>query len=209
MVTPRIVRQLGFATALLMATALSAQTQKGKFTDNILHFAYSGDWEHLETMKALPLSSDERLMIDALTTTEGKRAAELYLKLLTDYPTSAFAPLCRERLAEYQTATKALAHLAPKLPPPSKPELKSERPAPNLPTTRYTLQFGSFSSRAAAELRANELKPKVKTRVLEVEDEKGQKTYKVRWAEFATHRDQARAFGQSLGVEFFVVEESK
>lgn len=203
------VKWLGLTSALLLAVPLFAQAPKGKFTDNILHFAHSGDWEHLETMKALPLSGDERLMLDALTTSNGKRAAELYLKLLADYPTSAFAPLCRARLAEYQSATKALASLAPKAAELAPTVPKPEPPAASTPTTRYTLQFGSFSSRAAAELRASELKPKVKTRVLEIEDEKGQKTYKVRWAEFSNNRDQARAFGQSLGVEFFVVEESK
>jgi predicted RNA-binding protein with RPS1 domain len=55
----------------------------------------------------------------------------------------------------------------------------------------------------------NELKPKVKTKVLEIEDDSGRKSFKVRWAEYAKNRDEARAFGQSLGVEFFVVEESK
>ncbi|MFN3386044.1 MAG: SPOR domain-containing protein [Candidatus Thermochlorobacter sp.] len=204
-------------TLSLNSSVVFAQSEKGKFTDNILHFAQAGDIEHLETLKALPLANDERLALEALTTTQGKRAAELYLKLLTDYPSSAFAALCRQRLAEYQSATKALAHLAPVV---SAPELVKPEPAKvetqsisatlpaRTPTMRYTLQFGSFSTRASAELRANELKPKVKTKVLEIEDDSGRKSFKVRWAEHLKNRDEARAFGQSLGVEFFVVEES-
>ncbi len=202
----------------LSTTSLQAQSERGKFTENILHFAEAGDIEHLETLKALPLANDERLALDALTTANGRRAAELYLKLLSDYPTSALAPMCRQRLAEYQSATKNFAHLvltasAPEAakPEPAKTEAKLPAPAAayNVPVTRYTLQFGSFSTRAAAELRMNELKPKVKTRVLEIEDDSGRKSFKVRWADYSKNRDEARAFGQSLGVEFFVVEESR
>jgi len=200
----------------LSITSLQAQSERGKFTENILHFAEAGDIEHLETLKALPLANDERLALDALTTAHGRRAAELYLKLLTDYPTSALAPMCRQRLAEYQSATKNFAHLvltasAPEAakPEPVKTDAKLPAPAAAYPVTRYTLQFGSFSTRAAAELRMNELKPKVKTRVLEIEDDSGRKSFKVRWADYSKNRDEARAFGQSLGVEFFVVEESK
>ncbi len=204
-------------TLSLNTSVVFAQSEKGKFTESILHFAQAGDLEHLETLKALPLANDERLALEALTTTQGKRAAELYLKLLTDYPNSGFVALCRQRLAEYQSATKALANLAPtaSVPEPVKPEpakvetqsVSTAMPA-RTPTMRYTLQFGSFSTRASAELRANELKPKVKTKILEIEDDSGRKSFKVRWAEYLKNRDEARAFGQSLGIEFFVVEES-
>jgi hypothetical protein len=143
----------------LSITSLQAQSERGKFTENILHFAEAGDIEHLETLKALPLANDERLALDALTTANGRRAAELYLKLLTDYPTSALAPMCRQRLAEYQSATKNFAHLvltasAPEAakPEPVKTDAKLPAPAAAYPVTRYTLQFGSFSTRAAAPL---------------------------------------------------------
>lgn len=210
MATSQMATRILLLALALSAAPLFAQSEKGKFTENILHFAQSGDIEHLETLKALPLAGDERLALDALTTTNGKRAAEIYLKLLAEYPNSAFAPLCRQRLAEYQSATKALASLAPAAPEPAKPEPAKPEPKPAMgaPAMRYTLQFGSFSSRASAELRVSELKPKVKTKVLEVEDDSGRKSFKVRWAEYLKNRDEARAFGQSLGVEFFVVEES-
>lgn len=216
MATSQTAKMIALLALLLSAAPLFAQGEKGKFTENILHFAQSGDIEHLETLKALPLANDERLALDALTTSNGKRAAEMYLKLLAEHPNSAFVPLCRQRLTEYQSATKALASLAPAVPEPAKPEPAKTEPKPptavmppvSAPTMRYTLQFGSFSSRASAELRASELKPKVKTKVLEVEDDSGRKSFKVRWAEYLKNRDDARAFGQSLGVEFFVVEES-
>jgi hypothetical protein len=198
---------------LLLCLAPVALAQKGAFTDNILQYAATGDVDLLQNLKAAPLAPDEKLAIDAITSSSGSQAAALYQKLLVEFPNSSFAALCRARLAEYALVLGATPKPVETKPLDVKPstQLPAIEPKPlpvaSAPAVRYTLQFGSFSTKAAAEKAIRDLKPKVSAKILTVEDETGNKAFKVRWTEYRADRDAARAFGAMLGVDFFVVEE--
>ncbi|KER10238.1 MAG: hypothetical protein HY22_06550 [[Candidatus Thermochlorobacteriaceae] bacterium GBChlB] len=198
---------------LLLCLAPVALAQKGAFTDNILQYAATGDVDLLQNLKAAPLAPDEKLAIDAITSSNGSQAAALYQKLLVEFPNSSFTALCRARLAEYALVLGATPKPVEIKPLDVKPSTQiptiEPKPLPvaSAPAVRYTLQFGSFSTKAAAEKAIRDLKPKVSAKILTVEDETGNKAFKVRWTEYRADRDTARAFGAMLGVDFFVVEE--
>lgn len=136
----------------------------------------------LENIRKNATIPSEKLVLDALLTEDGPQAAYLYRKQLSDYPDPSLDDISRSRLSSFQFALNqslAFPEAVPKItaPPPSgkpatrtepnekpvpvKPSAKAPSPAPEpkpaAATGIYTLQFGSFGTRANAEKLASEL----------------------------------------------------
>lgn len=187
------------AFSLLITSTAQAQSQ----AEAIGKAVTTGNFGALQSLKASSFSmpSDERLVLTALLEADGESSKAIYEKVLSEYPGSSLADLCRTRLIEYRSATNAASPAL--VPPPAKPQ-------PTRPTdVRYTLQFGSFSTKPNAQNRVQELKGKVPAKVVEVKDASGKTAYKVRWVSSTATREEIDQFVRTLpklADDPFVVE---
>jgi cell division septation protein DedD len=85
------------------------------------------------------------------------------------------------------------------------------KPVPNKAASsgliRFTIQFGSFSSRAQAETLQKQLRSKVATRIVELIDDSGRTAYKVRSESFYDSKSDATSAAKKLNLDFYVVAE--
>lgn len=85
------------------------------------------------------------------------------------------------------------------------------KPVPNKSASsgliRFTIQFGSFFSRAQAETMQKQLRSKVTTRIVELSDDSGRTAYKVRSESFYNSKSEATDAAKKLNLDFYVVAE--
>lgn len=223
-----MVRTIFIWVFLILADELCAQS----FTKDILQAANEGNRKALETLSTQALNDEEKLIVNALLQLDGAVAAKMYQSLIAKNPSSPFVRLADSRLREYNLAvgggyaSTAPAFLAtpnpieskPIEPRASEPKLRESqlsdllpKPAPNkMPNTgliRFTIQFGSFFSRAQAETLQKQLRSKVATRIVEIGDDSGRTAYKVRSETFYDSKSEATSVAKKLNLDFYVVAE--
>ncbi len=216
--------------SLLLASELLAQP----FTKEIVQAATDGNRRALESLRQQALNEEEKLIVDALLQLDGAVAAKMYQSLIAKNPSSPFVRLADSRLREYNLAVGGgYATTAPVAPSPEpKPvEPKPTEPKPIEPTKpveqqlsdilpkpvpnktassgliRFTIQFGSFFSRAQAETLQKQLRSKVATRIVELMDDSGRTAYKVRSESFYDSKSEATSVAKKLNLDFYVVAE--
>lgn len=199
------------------------------FTKEILQAATDGNRKVLEALRAQALNDEERLIVNALLERDGTVAAKMYQSLIAKNPSSPFLNLAQLRLREYDlalggryTATTPAASLTPNSTEASEPkqaevQLSAQlsdilpKPVPDKTARsgliRFTIQFGSFSSRAQAETLQKQLRSKVATRIVEVNDDSGKIAYKVRSEAFYDSKFEATVAAKKLNLDFYVVAE--
>jgi cell division septation protein DedD len=223
-----MVKRIFVALFWIFTAELSAQS----FTKEILQAASDGKRSALEAVHKQGLNDEEKLIVDALLQFDGAVAAKMYQSLIAKNPSSPFVRLADSRLREYNLAvgggysTTASASLPAPNPTDSKPiEPKAQEPTPvqqqlsdvlpkPLPNKaarsgliRFTIQFGSFFSRAQAETLQKQLRSKISTRVVELNDDAGRTAYKVRSESFYESKSDATSAAKKLNLDFYVVAE--
>ncbi len=215
--------------SLLLASELLAQP----FTKEIVQAATDGNRRALESLRQQALNEEEKLIVDALLQLDGAVAAKMYQSLIAKNPSSPFVRLADSRLREYNLAVgggyATTAPVAPSPEPkpvepkptepkpiepkPAEPQLSDilPKPVPNKTASsgliRFTIQFGSFFSRAQAETLQKQLRSKVATRIVELMDDSGRTAYKVRSESFYDSKSEATSVAKKLNLDFYVVAE--
>ncbi|MFQ3599321.1 MAG: SPOR domain-containing protein [Chloroherpetonaceae bacterium] len=228
-----MVKTLLVTFFLMLSTELFAQS----FTKEILQFATAGNRGALEALRAQSLNEEEKLIVNALLQVDGAVAAKMYQSLIAKNPSSPFVRLADSRLREYNLAvgggyasSASISLPAPNpiestpIEPkptqtnpseskPTEPQLSDilPKPVPNKPPTsgliRFTIQFGSFFSRAQAETLQKQLRSRVATRIVELDDGSGRTAYKVRSEAFYDSKSDATSAAKKLNLDFYVVAE--
>ncbi len=214
---------------LFWAVELFAQP----FTKEILQAAHEGNRRALESLRQQALNEEERLIVEALLQLDGALAAKMYQSLMAKHPSSPFVRLADSRLREYNLAVVGGYVTTPSMPaqPEPKPTLAPPnasklmvpgpvesqlsdilpKPVPNkMPSPgliRFTIQFGSFLSRVQAETFQQQLRSKVATRIVELIDDFGRTSYKVRSEAFYDSKPDAISAAKKLNLDFYVVAE--
>lgn len=216
---------------------LTAKLSAQPFTKEILQAASEGNRGALQNLRAHALNDEETLMVNALLQLDGAVAAKMYQSLIAKNPSSPFVRLADSRLREYNLAVGGrYASSAPTPLPatnpiaskpiesqptePKAPEAKPveqklsdvlPKPVPNKTASsgsiRFTIQFGSFFSRAQAETLQKQLRSKVTTRIVELNDDSGRTAYKVRSESFYDSKSEATSVAKKLNLDFYVVAE--
>ncbi len=181
----KLTRKLIFLLpALLCLSNRALDAAPTSYTPQILQYVNEDKVYLLENIRKNISIPSEKLVVDALLSEDGPQAAYLYRKQLAEYPDPSLDELSRNRLSSFQLVLNGpLAFpesVPPMAPPPDtgkqatlpvkekpvqpKPAAPPSAPhpvaAPAAPVSAsgiYTLQFGSFGSRANAEKLAAEL----------------------------------------------------
>jgi len=155
------------------------------YNPQILQYVNEDKVYLLENIRKNISIPSEKLVVDALLSEDGPQAAYLYRKQLAEYPDPSLDELSRNRLSSFQFVLNGPLAFPESVPPmappptgkpaaaapvkekPATPKPVATLPAPAPPpavpaapvsgTGVYTLQFGSFGSRANAEKLAAEL----------------------------------------------------
>lgn len=172
-------------SAVFCLSNLALGAAPTSYTPQILQYVNEDKVYLLENIRKNISIPSEKLVVDALLSEDGPQAAYLYRKQLAEYPDPSLDELSRSRLSSFQFVLNGpLAFpesVPPMAPPPDsgkpaaaapvkekpvspKPVATPSAPPPvTVPATPasgtglYTLQFGSFGSRANAEKLATEL----------------------------------------------------
>jgi hypothetical protein len=203
---------------VLLATSAAAQTT----TDDVINAVRAGDSKKLAEFKKQSSVADERFFISAVLESDGEVAKSLYEKVLKENPNSAYKPLCTERLAEYAAAVGGKPVASVSAPPAASAPVASPTPAvvspvvttspatitiSPTPVVYYTLQFGSFSTQAAAQKAAKKIKARVTAKAVAVVDASGNTAYKVRLDGGFKTKAEAKAYAAKLhGLSYYIVE---
>ncbi len=151
------------------------------------------------------------------------RLREYNLAVGGGYASTAPVPLPTPKAIDSKPTESMLTESKPIEPKPSEPkapEPKSTeaqlsdmlpKPVPNKVASsgliRFTIQFGSFFSRAQAETLQKQLRSKVATRIVEINDDSGRTAYKVRSEAFYDSKADATSAAKKLNLDFYVVAE--
>ncbi|MFN3344369.1 MAG: SPOR domain-containing protein [Chloroherpetonaceae bacterium] len=142
------------------------------------------------------------------------RLREYNLAVGGGYAASApVASVSEPKSLELKASAPKPVESKPLEPRPSEPQLSDLLPMPVRNKTassgfiRFTIQFGSFFSRAQAETLQKQLRSKVTTRIVELSDDSGRTAYKVRSESFYNSKSEAIDAAKKLNLDFYVVAE--
>jgi len=195
---------LVMAVSMLFSAGASAELS---YAPDILQYVREDKVYLLEKIRQKVSKPSEKLLVEALLTEDGPKAASLYRKQLEQYPDPQLDPVSRSRLAAFDQAL-GLASSAPQpLPPqtggtpPSTTSLPPVKPV-STPVSSgiYTLQFGSFGSRANAQSLAQKVSARSLTTIVQMNG-----MHKVRLQQRYATREEAAAFARTLPFESIVV----
>lgn len=173
-------------SAVFCLSNLALGAAPTSYTPQILQYVNEDKVYLLENIRKNISIPSEKLVVDALLSEDGPQAAYLYRKQLAEYPDPSLDELSRSRLSSFQFVLNEPLAFPESVPPMAPPPPDSGKPAAAAPVKEkpvspkpaatpsapppvtvpatpasgnglFTLQFGSFGSRANAEKLAAEL----------------------------------------------------